>query len=54
LVTLFEAEEVGDVVRHLREVYVRHAELAGARFRHPDLRYGSFSLAYRSRSTLTI
>jgi hypothetical protein len=44
LVTLLEAEEVGDITRHFREVDVSDAKLASARFRHPYFGEGRFSL----------
>ena len=49
LVTLLEAEEVRDVVGHIRKVDVRDAELPRSRFRHAHLRERSFSLACRTR-----
>jgi len=41
---LLEAEEVGNVTRHVRKVDVSDAELAGAGFGNAHLGQGRFSL----------
>ena len=44
MVSLLDAEEVGDVGRHFWEVDVGDAELAAPRLRHSDLGHGGLPL----------